>query len=72
MMVDRLDGSSPRKTLPTGDSDDWAQGVDELEPIISGLTAPGDLVVDPFAGSGSTGVAALRFGRRFIGAQLDV
>ena len=70
MIPDRLDGSAPRKTLPTGDTDDWAQGVAELEPIISGLTNPGDLIVDPFAGSGSVGVAALRFGRRFIGATL--
>jgi 16S rRNA G966 N2-methylase RsmD len=72
MLADRVNGSPPRKTLPTGDdeADDWAQGVAELEGIISGLTNPGDLIVDPFAGSGSTGIAALRFGRRFIGADL--
>jgi hypothetical protein len=70
MMPDRIDGSSPRKTMPTGDTADWAQGVEELEPIISALTAPGDLIVDPFAGSGTTGVAALRFNRRFIGAEV--
>jgi hypothetical protein len=70
MLADRIDGSAPRKTLPTGDTDDWAQGVAELEPIISALTSPGDLIVDPFAGSGSIGLAALRFGRRFIGADL--
>jgi hypothetical protein len=70
MIPDRLNGSPPRKTLPTGDTDDWAQGVTELEPIISGLTAPGDLIVDPFAGSGNVGIAALRFGRQFLGADL--
>ena len=70
MLADRIDGTPPRKGLPTGDSDDWAQGVDELEPIISALTSPGDLIVDPFAGSGSTGLAALRFNRRFVGADL--
>ena len=32
-------------------------------------TDPGDLVVDPFAGSGSTGVAALRLGRHFVGCE---
>jgi DNA modification methylase len=34
-------------------------------------TDPGDLVFDPFAGSGSTGVAALTLGRRFLGCEQD-
>ena len=33
-------------------------------PFIEALTAPGDVVLDPFAGSGMTGVAALASGRR--------
>lgn len=41
-----------------------------VEPMIEASTAPGDLVLDPFAGSGTTGEVALRLGRRFIGIEL--
>lgn len=34
-------------------------------------TQPGELVVDPFAGSGTTGVAAIRAKRDFIGVEID-
>jgi DNA modification methylase len=32
---------------------------------------PGELILDPFAGSGTTGVACIRLGRRFIGWEKD-
>jgi DNA modification methylase len=32
---------------------------------------PGDTVLDPFAGSGTTGAVALRLGRRFVGIELN-
>lgn len=38
--------------------------------LIKALTLPGDLVLDPFMGSGTTGVAALVEGRRFVGTEL--
>ncbi len=31
----------------------------------------GALVLDPFMGSGTTGLAALRTGRRFVGVEID-
>lgn len=33
-------------------------------------TQPGDIVFDPFMGSGTTGVASLDFGRRFVGLEI--
>ena len=41
------------------------------EVLIQQSSDEGDIVVDPFAGSSSTGVAALRHGRRFAGNDLS-
>lgn len=42
-----------------------------LNPIIHCASNPGDMVFDPFAGSGTTGVAALLGRRRFVGCELN-
>lgn len=39
--------------------------------LIEQYTQPGDLVLDPFMGSGTTGVACVRTGRRFIGIEIS-
>lgn len=44
--------------------------VTSLQPLIESFTHPGAIVLDPFAGSGSTCVAALRARRRYIGIEL--
>lgn len=41
------------------------------EVLIKQSTMPGEIVADPFMGSGSVGVAALRCGRRFRGTDLN-
>ena len=41
------------------------------EKIISNFTQEGDTVIDPFLGTGTTGLASVGLGRRFIGIEKD-
>ena len=45
--------------------------IEALAPLIEAFTKPGDLVLDPFCGSGSTLDAAQQLGRDWIGIELD-
>lgn len=45
--------------------------VELMRYLVASYTNPGDVVLDPFMGSGSTGVAALSLGRRFWGVEKD-
>ena len=47
------------------------KNVDLLRRMVRAWTNPGDLVVDPFSGSGSTAIAALREGREFAGCEIS-
>lgn len=45
--------------------------VDLVTPCILAGSPPGGIVLDPFIGSGTTGVAAVRSGRQYIGIELN-
>lgn len=47
------------------------KAVETLRPIVQAFTRPGDIVLDPFAGSGSSLVAAALLGRRFLGIEVE-
>jgi site-specific DNA-methyltransferase (adenine-specific) len=42
-----------------------------LDRIIRAASNPGDKVLDPFCGSGTTGVVCARLGRQFVGLEMD-
>jgi DNA modification methylase len=43
----------------------WGRG------IIERISAPGDIILDPFTGSGTTGIAAVSSGRKFTGIEIE-
>jgi modification methylase len=62
---ERLKDEGGRKAHPTQKPEAL------LHRILVGCTNPGDVVLDPFFGTGTTGAVAKRLGRRFIGLERD-
>jgi hypothetical protein len=63
---DLIDGSGAEKEMH-----EWQQGEGEFAELIRRFSEPGDRVVDPFLGSGTTAAAAVKLGRRFIGCDIN-
>lgn len=53
------------------DSHEWQQSIGAAHYYINALTRPNDLIVDPFLGGGTTGLAAINNGRAFVGFEID-
>jgi len=62
---ERLKGGDGKKLHPTQKPEAL------LARVILSSSRPGDLVIDPFSGTGTTGAVARRLGRRFIGCERD-
>lgn len=74
-------GRAMRPTNPLPDVLEWhytgnrlhptQKPVRSLKPVIEAFTKPGDIVLDPFCGGGSTLLAAKILGRDYVGIELD-
>ena len=62
---ERIKGADGQKAHPTQKPEAL------LHRVILASSKPGDLIVDPFFGTGTTGAAAKRLGRRFIGIERE-
>ncbi len=62
---------TPKKSEKTFGKHPTQKPLDLLERIILASTNKGDLILDPFMGSATTGVAALKHNRKFVGIEKE-
>ena len=65
----RAPAVQPIHRLPNGHPCSRAQR--HFDWLVDWTSDPGEIICDPFMGSGTTGVAACKLGRRFIGIEID-
>lgn len=58
-------------TMPTKEAHFATYPIELAETCILASSEPGDTVLDPFAGIGTTGLAAMKNGRNFVGIELN-
>ena len=64
-LSDVVKSDTPRKGFH-----EWEQSLIEAEHVISRLTVEGQTVFDPMMGSGTSGAAAIKLARKFIGIEI--
>ena len=65
-LVDLVSGSGQEKT-----HHEWQQDLQSAETLLDAFSKPGDLVLDPFLGGGTTAAACKIYGRDCIGIEIE-
>lgn len=60
-----------RSNAPDKEHHDWQQSESGMSDLVERFTNAGDTILDPFCGTSTVGVAALKLNRRFIGLDID-
>jgi len=68
----KIFGDVFKSDLNEKDFHKWGQSVSGMQSIISGICLPGQTILDPFCGSGTTGIAAIKHGCLFDGIDIDI
>lgn len=60
-----------KSDAPDKEHHDWGQSESGMADIVERFTYPGQTILDPFMGAGTTGVVAVRMNRLFVGVDVD-
>jgi site-specific DNA-methyltransferase (adenine-specific) len=66
-----IDDTLTSEAVPAKAAHPWEQALGPVAALVRSCSHPGELVCDPFLGSGTTAVAAVAESRRFIGCDID-
>jgi DNA modification methylase len=71
LVISNTIGDYIESAPPSKIEHEWQQSTIEAEYIIKNLTLENQTVLDPMMGSGTTGIASLNLGRKFIGIEIN-
>jgi DNA modification methylase len=71
LVISNTIGDFIESVAPPKIEHEWEQSTVEAEYVIKNLTLENQTVMDPMMGSGTTGIAALKLNRKFIGIEKD-
>jgi DNA modification methylase len=66
-----IPGNGPKVQKTESNGHPAPRSVEHFRWLVNWWSTPSDTILDPFMGSGTTGVAAIQLGRRFVGIEID-